>query len=187
MKRETAYKVRINDILQGNYVVQEGWNPNYIEIGSQKVSRTNIIGIITQVGQGTYTLDDGTANINMRSFDEVQFNVSVGDVVLVIGRPREYQNERLLVPEIIRTLEDKAWIQVRNAELNEVQAEPVKKEEPKSNPQKILEAIQTMDSGSGVSTEELMKKLEIKDDEVQRLIEEGELYEVKPGILKLLS
>ena len=34
-KRQIAYKVRINDLLGGKYVKEEGWNPNYIESGDR--------------------------------------------------------------------------------------------------------------------------------------------------------
>ena len=36
-KRQVAYKVKINDILKGEYIKEEGeWSPNYIVIEDKK-------------------------------------------------------------------------------------------------------------------------------------------------------
>ena len=44
MVRETAKICSVNDLLVGEYVVQEGWLPNYIKINDRKLSRVNIMG-----------------------------------------------------------------------------------------------------------------------------------------------
>ncbi|MFO8016647.1 MAG: hypothetical protein R6U32_06075 [Candidatus Woesearchaeota archaeon] len=123
-QRQTAFKVKISEILNGKYVVQEGWEPNYVTIHGNSVSRVNIIGAVVSKGggdegDGTLMLDDGTGRIPARSFDSSPSlsEVNVGDMVLVIGKPREYSNEMYLVPEIIKVLEDKRWAELRKVEL----------------------------------------------------------------------
>ena len=46
-RRQIAYKVKIGDLINGRYVREEGWQPNYIVIGDgRQVSRVNMIGIV---------------------------------------------------------------------------------------------------------------------------------------------
>ncbi len=123
-KRHTALKVRVSDISGGKYVKNEGLEPNYIFTKSgMKVSRANLFGVVVSVDDSqsskVLTVDDGTGKINVFSFDDsVSFDGhSVGDAVMVIGRPREYNNEKYIVPEIVKKIKDPAWIRLRGLEL----------------------------------------------------------------------
>ena len=62
-KRQTAYKIRVKDILDSRYIKTEGFEPNYLEVDSQEISRVNIIGVVveksSQYNQGILSLDDG--------------------------------------------------------------------------------------------------------------------------------
>ncbi|PIN86147.1 hypothetical protein COV19_06645 [Candidatus Woesearchaeota archaeon CG10_big_fil_rev_8_21_14_0_10_44_13] len=123
-QRQTAFKVRVSDVLNGKYVVQEGWDPNYITVNGIKVSRVNIIGVIVskqsnELNQNeTLVLDDGSGRVSLRAFEATDFSkVKVGDVVLLIGRPREYAGEVYIMPEIIKAIADKRWADVRKIEL----------------------------------------------------------------------
>ena len=107
IKRHTAYKVRIKDIIDSKYIKGEGeWSPNYLEVGILEVSRVNLMGVLvsnqTEQNYHNMLIDDGTGRITVRSFEDIKNDVNVGDIVLVIGRPREYGNERYIVPEIIK-------------------------------------------------------------------------------------
>lgn len=122
--RQTAFKVRVSDVLNGRYFVQEGWEPNYIIVEGDKVSRVNIIGVIvskqsSELGKNeVMVMDDGSGRISLRSFEDADFSrVKVGDVVVLIGRPREYSGEIYIMPEIIHPLENKGWGDVRKIEL----------------------------------------------------------------------
>ena len=42
-QRQVAYKIRIGELFKGEYVEQEGWQPNYIKVGDKQISRINII------------------------------------------------------------------------------------------------------------------------------------------------
>ncbi|MBW2996134.1 hypothetical protein KY332_02405 [Candidatus Woesearchaeota archaeon] len=210
-KRQIAEKVRVKDILSGRYIQEEGWNPNYIELDdSRRISRVNIIGAVVEKEEGqeinynSIVLDDGSGTISVRVFGEDMgklAGISVGDVVLIIGRPREYGNEKYLLLEIIKKVENKKWIDVRRLELGvkketvveeKKEIENVKEEAveetviSESVGDKIIEFVRNNDKGDGVDIQEIVN--EFKDEkEVKNLLSEGELFEVKPGRVKVLE
>lgn len=124
-QRQVAVKSRIADILGGEYVKDEGWNPNYILArDGRKISRVNLLGTVVsvptvEVNYRSVMLDDGSAKISVRSFDETDVfrNIALGDVVFIIGRPRQYGTEIYLMPEIVKKVQNKLWIEVRKLEL----------------------------------------------------------------------
>jgi len=131
--RQTAYKVWIKDILSGKYVVQEGWDPNYIENNDKKISRANILAIVTEKYMNedktysTLNLDDGSSSIQLRTFQDEMFfidPIQVGDAVLVIGKPREQNNERFITTEIVKKV-DPAWLKIRKLELPKTETSEV--------------------------------------------------------------
>ncbi|MCX6707767.1 MAG: OB-fold nucleic acid binding domain-containing protein, partial [Candidatus Woesearchaeota archaeon] len=162
--RQTAIKTRIRCLLNGKYVVNEGWEPNHILWGSQKISRVNIIGVVVEKNQNEFsssvsaTIDDGSGRINVRSFEENLFlnNLAVGDVVVLIGRPREYSNEIYIMPEIIKPLEDKRWVEVRKIELGPEEKNDYTQTKQTANPtvSKITEP-----------KDQIRKEIEIKKQE----------------------
>ncbi|MBI4739356.1 hypothetical protein HY772_07465 [Candidatus Woesearchaeota archaeon] len=133
-RRETAVHVRIADVLAGEYTKREGWEPNTIDLGNFHFSRVNLLGVIVSgraTGEGlassVLVLDDGSGQIVLRSFDTRSFSVVVGDLVLVIGRPREFAGERYVVPEIVRKLDNPKWVDVRKRELELLDGERLDK------------------------------------------------------------
>ena len=44
--RSTAYRVRISSLINGEFLRQEGFNPSYIIIDENQVSRVNIIATV---------------------------------------------------------------------------------------------------------------------------------------------
>ena len=204
-KRQVAYKVRVKDILNGTYVKEEGWLPNYIEIGGNKVSRVNLIGaIVLKIDEGNVVMDDGSGKIPLRVFENNVFfeKIDVGDVVLVIGKPREFGSEKYIMPEILRKVEDTGWIDIRKNELKLDTAPDINLEKEgkkdveevaegvKEDPyEKVFNLIKKMDKGEGVDVEELVNSVEGNDAEkiVKRLLENGEVFEVKSGKLKVLE
>lgn len=197
-KRQVAYKVSAKDIVDGEYVKEEGWMPNYIRlIDGTKVSRINILGtIVLKQDEQNYKsalIDDGTGKLSVRTFDKYELfdNFNIGDVVVIIGRPREF-GEKYIDPEIIKKVEDVNWIGVRKLELKK--DAPVVTEEAVdkvvgSPTDKIFGLIKDADKGSGVDVEEIIKKSEISNAEniIRGLLEEGEIFELKPGIIKILE
>jgi RPA family protein len=185
MKRETACKVWVKDILNGDYKVTEGWNPNYVVVRGRKVSRVNVMGTVVGKDDSRYQFDDGSASIWLRSFDAMP-DLVVGEFYLVVGRPREFMGERFVVPEIIKKI-DRDWLLVRQKELalpEEIVVEQVDVAE--NSAPKVLELVRKLDEGSGVSIEKIVAELGPCESIITKLLEEGEIFELRPGVVKLL-
>lgn len=199
-KRQIARKVPISELLRGTYIKRPGWEPSGVLTKYGEVSRVNIIGMIVSVTESengvAFLLDDGSGNITVRSFEKLSSDPSVGEIMKVIGRVRENNNLKYVVPEII-VKADKNWYKVHNLELKlqkriapKLPVETGDNEEIEHGPyQKILNAISIMDKGSGVDISEIVKHLNIKNSEtvIQDLIGEGEVFEISPGRIKLLE
>jgi|SRR3989338_1394716 len=201
-KRQVAYKVRIKDILNGKYIKEEGWRPNYIIIDDKKVSRVNLIGIIVdkqlEFDREILVVDDGSGKITIRNFDDRNLDdLGIGDIILVIGRPKEYNNEKYIAPEILKKIKNKKWIDFRKKELGtekivgkKERIEEVKEEERIESPsEKILNLIKKLDLGEGVDFDEVINKANIREPEkiINNLLSEGEIFQNKPGKLKVLE
>lgn len=204
-KRQVAYKLSIKNLLDGQYVREEGWQPNYIDFNGNKVSRTNIIGtVVLKNDENNIVLDDGTGKISLRIFEGNTFfeEVDVGDIVIVIGRPREFGSERYILPETLKKIEDPAWVKVRSYELKgnnssdeekeEVPEEEIKESEITSSEdpsEKLFNLIKELDKGEGIDIEEIIKESNNSEAEVliKKLLEKGEIFEVGPGKLKVLE
>jgi len=215
-QRQVAYKVRIGDLVNGEYIEQEGWQPNYIKVGDKQISRVNVIASVIdkEIGAslGTLTLDDGSGNIQIKAFKEESAELNsleIGNVVIVIGRPRKYGNQFFISYEIVKKL-DPLWAKVRQNELgiepttivsnpvepqlNSVQEGTIKEEkvvdDNYDNKRKILGSIRTIDNGEGAEIEGVIVNsgLDKKEAEeiVQELIKAGEIYENVAGKVKLL-
>jgi RPA family protein len=207
-KRQIAYKIRIKDILNGRYINEEGWTPNYVETANgKKVSRVNVMGIVVAkeednvTGYKSVLIDDSTGKIPARSFGEesgMMQRIQIGDIVIAIGRPREYGSERYLALEIIKKINDKRWIEVRRLELDskieekkEAAGETSAVEESVVNGKesiydKIIDFIKRKDNGEGVNFEDIIKEFN-NEDAVKSLLSEGELFEIRPGRVKVLE
>lgn len=199
-KREIAVICMVDDLLRGNFVRTGGWNPSYFSTELGDISRANLMGVVvSKEPTGGLLLDDGSGRILLRSFGESSFTgVDTGDLVLVIGRPRTYNEQKYVLPEIIRKI-DQRWGAYRQLQLSILRKKitPVKKEErvpikeseqPVNYYQKILAFIRDLDTGSGADTEEVIKRSGAPNGDVliKKLIEEGEIFELRAGKLKIL-
>lgn len=197
--RQTAYKVNISDLINGNFVKEEGWEPNYVVINNIHVSRVNIICVIVSKefneSYQSIIVDDGTGRISVRSFDEkINFDdFEVGDVVLLIARLREFSKEKYLAPEIIRKIENKKWIELRKIELekNKKQQKEIEKEVViegviETDADKLLDIVRNLDNGDGANFEDVVQQ--VKDENiVYEMLKQGEIFEFRPGKLKVLE
>jgi len=231
-KRQTAYKAQIKDIVCGDFIRAEGWNPNYIiDKYNRKISRINLISAIVDISgkENTFNycslaLDDGTGRITARIFEEHERlkGFSVGDIILIIGRIREYGKERYILPEIIKKIHNPIWIDLRKKEIEILQkslnkklpeSEKVKeKKKPENNnanqedkkveeeeivdmkgvsglSEKINSIIRELDCGEGADIDEVISKsgVESCEDMINSLLLEGDIFEIKPGRLKVLD
>lgn len=199
IKRQTAYKLNINQILQSTYTHMQGWEPNYLQIQDIKISRVNIIATIITKEKNSIIIDDTTAKIELKPFqDTAGINqIKTGDLAIIIARPREYNSQRYLVPEIIKPLQNKKWLEYRKKEIESQDFKLIKKEESiQQQPTQttnqltvIIEKIRELDTGDGVNIEDLIQQLDIQDSNkyIDTLLNEGEIFEIRPGKLKILD
>jgi len=146
--RQVAFKVRIHDVLSGQYVKRDGWEPNVILLGNNKeVSRTNILCTVVsepniEQGYHSFSIDDGTGKIDVRWFEDnpMYTNIALGDVILLVGRPRIYNDMRYIIPEIVKKIENNKWLELRKLELEKefgkVEIKEAQKEEQVAEPTK---------------------------------------------------
>lgn len=199
--RQVATKIYVKELLDGAYEQKDGWDPNILHCARGDVSRCNIIGTLLRT-DAQYTLDDGTGQIGLRAYDDIPgLDTPDGTVVQVIARPREYQDKIFLVAEIIKPIHSQ-WAAVRKAQLGSVQEfdssgfKPVQEESETqenvvetNNAEKVVEIISRLDDGDGAAIDEVIAQAnmgELAEDIVNQLLLDGEIFEIKPGILKVL-
>jgi len=202
IRRQTAYKCSIKQLLDSRYVQQQGLNPNYIDLGKTKAARLNILAILISKEGNTLIVDDGTGQMQVMLFEEYQKKnlPNLGELIMLVGKPREYNEKRFFVPEIIKVLDNHKWIEHRKKELImnnvEIEKKPQKEKETTKEPilnnvenhqEKIFKKIKELDKGDGVSYNDLIKSLKIKniEKEIEDLLKEGEIFEIK-GKLKMI-
>lgn len=171
--RFVAVKCTIGKTNTYTFVQEDEQSLNYLRTpNEQKIFRLNVMGIIVnKEKQGNITnllLDDGTGKIILRSFEENK-NVRelvAGDIVMVIGRVRVYNQEKYLSAEIIKKI-DSDWIKVRRLELKEEfdQAELSSVEIERKSLGIPLEIKSVMAGASSNLNEEI--KEEIIEEEIQ--------------------
>lgn len=211
-KRQIAYKVRVGDILNSRYVKTEGLIPNYLEINSQEVSRVNIIGVIVEKSETnsykTLEIDDGTGKISARIFEDKTHleNISVGDIVLIIGKPREFSSEKYILIETIKKV-DPAWAKARKIELEKnkpvdevpaqgeagvlsgsslIEEEVINSSSTPAN--NVIKLIKGLDKGDGVAIDNIPSKgINGLDNIIDMLLKDGSIFEVRPGKFKVLE
>ncbi len=140
-KRETAYKLRIGDVLRGKPILssEEGRERfNFLELGNNKIVRVNVVGNIIDKFQSEgekkfafLTLDDASGQINAKTFgqDVSMFeNISQGHTVMLIGLLRVFNNELYILPEIIKII-DPRYLLIRKLEIEKSLPKEIKKEE----------------------------------------------------------
>ncbi|MDY6771555.1 MAG: OB-fold nucleic acid binding domain-containing protein [Candidatus Nanohaloarchaea archaeon] len=108
----TARRVRIEDIINGDYHEREGFDPNFlITPRGMRVSRASLVATVVDSfvnddeSYGSFTLDDGTETIRAKFFQELDDmeGIEEGDIVHVVGKVREYDDEIYVQPELIKT------------------------------------------------------------------------------------
>ncbi len=218
--RHPAVKISIKEIEDSNYVEEHNQNSHYIlTADQQKIYRVNVLGIIVHKElRGTINnilIDDGTEKIMVRFFEENKnlLDLEVGEVVFILGRVREYQKEKYILPEIVKKT-NSLWLKVRAKELQTIKSSPenilperknivveVKTEKDEmiieedvgdfsvSLPfQKIIELITNLDRGEGVFIEELLEKSPLKKTEelLEKMLENGTVFQNLPGKVRVL-
>jgi len=201
-KRNIAFKLRIGDILMGKPVFDEE-RFSFLELGDKKIVRVNVVGNIVEKfdseGEKRFSvlnLDDGSGQIKLRVFaDDVEKfkNITQGQTVLVIGLLRSFNNEIYINPEIMKE-QDIKYLLIRKLETekNKVQAEPIARDQIIAVKDKILGAIKSAEDEGGIEIEKIILSLKdispiIINQEIQKFLEEGIIFEPRPGKVRYLG
>lgn len=194
-KRHVACKLKIVDILSSAFAKDET-SAGYIKFGNSNVFRVNVIATLIYKSESSSfndgLIDDGTGRIQFRIFENSNLisKIDVGDVILVIGRVREFSNERYIVPEIIKKIVDTRWFDVRKIEgVGNIDASGSAQPEIIINDyEKVYLAIKKFDNGEGAAIEDVIKSFDKNMDEIiSKMLENGDVFEIKPGKLKVLE
>jgi len=196
-KRQTAYKIRIGDVLKGKPII-ENERFSYLDLGGRKIVRVNIVANVVDKYSSeekqyiNLTIDDASGQIKIKVFgeDTIKFSsINQGDTVMVIGLLRQYNDEIYLTPDIIR-IQDPRYLLVRKLEFEKETPKIVDKEQIFELSDKLIQMIKEAEP-EGISAERLIMELkaspELINQEIKRSLEQGVIYEPRPGILRYLG
>lgn len=229
IKRQTAFKIRITNLLSGAVVADDKFK--FLEFEDKKIIRVNIIANIIDkfISEGEkkfagLTLDDASGQIRIKTFgdDIAKFEgLEIGDTILAVGVLRYFNNELYILPEILKKVDPK-WLVIRKLEIGKGSEKPstqakknqfnpgeVKPEKQEVNVEKIedkeentnnkgtgkseikkniLEILKT--SEGGIDVDKIIMALKFDVDEINKVVtemlEDAEVYEPKPGRIRLL-
>ena len=209
IKRQVAYKCNIMTLNKGVFVRRQGWESNYVMTDYGDFSRVNMIAVVVAKDENSITLDDGTGQIVARVFDgaEKLSKINIGEIILTIARPREFNEQIYLTIEIIKKIDNKAWVSYRKKELMLIkrirtveslktninkqenhEAEIIESPNTVSSKDKIMRLIMDMDNGQGADIDDVIRLSKVKNAEgiVQDMLLRGDVFEIKPGKLNAM-
>jgi len=201
-KRQTAYWAEIGDILGGTFIKNDE-SSSYLTKNGFSVSRVNVFGVVLSKDSNEFfegiVLGDGSGTINVKSFEKKGMfeGIQIENVVNVIGKVREYEQSPFISVEIIVKSDKKAF-ELRKKELPSVQKFYKKEEIPKIAEEEVVvsdggnhvfDLIRELDKGDGVDIGVISEKCKIKNlnEIIEGLVRNGDVFEIKPGKLKVLD
>ncbi len=204
-KRNVAFKLRVGDLSHGKPIMN-GDRFAFLELGDKKIVRVNIVGNIIDKyespGESKYiffTLDDGSGQIKLKIFgdDSDKFkSVEQGETVVVIGVLRYWNNETYIQPEIIKS-QDPKYLLLRKLEVEGERSQmssggEVEKSEVVALRDKLLDKIKASEEDGGIEVDKLIIEIrdvspELINVEIKKLIEDGIVFEPRPGKIRYLG
>ncbi|MBU0898826.1 MAG: hypothetical protein KKB03_01500 [Nanoarchaeota archaeon] len=206
IQRMTAIKMNISDIVNGQWVKKEGFEPSFVVTSSgEEISRTRFLG--TVVGKfvaedgnfASITIDDSTDTIRAKTFKTAKpiDTVEIGDVIDMIGKIREYNAEIYMIPEIVKKIIDPNLELLHRLEINKRSKKPKNQRTGQSI---IEEKIEDRDilrkniisfmstNDDGVTYGSVIENISAPEKDVESIINdllaEGICYEPTPGKIK---
>lgn len=191
VRRLSAKKVRIFDIISGKFFPgnKEEMKPSYLITNfGEKVSRVNLLATVTEKFESedenyaTITIDDGSEAIRVKVFREnvkLLNGIEPGNLVLVIGKLKEYQGEIYVNGEVIRKIQDVNYENLRKLEILDKLVQQ----------NKIVEEIKSLEDVPEEELREYVKEKYGMDDETLQVIIESKKREIdyKPKILEIIA
>jgi uncharacterized protein len=198
-KRHIAFKLRIGQILSGQPNL-EADKLKSLTIEGKEVSRVNLIANVTdkfiQDGEKKYasvTMDDASGQIKAKIFGEEieKLNeINQGDTLLIVGLLRAWNNEVYITPEIMKK-KDPRFLLIRKLEVEAEQPKALDKEKVAELKDKILSMVKQSENEGGIAIDKIIMDLKESPDfinkEIKKLLEDGSIYEPRPGKLRYLG
>ncbi|MBL7160321.1 MAG: hypothetical protein ISS93_00520 [Candidatus Aenigmarchaeota archaeon] len=198
-ERQTAKKVSISLLTHGEWVKKEGMEPSFVVTASgENISRARIMATVMakfvaeDEAFASITLDDSTDTIRAKTFKTAKpiDTVAIGDIVDVIGKVREWNDEIYLIPEVVCAVKDPNIELLRKLELASKGGSeaPQMAAAPKNDGlrEKVLGIIGK--EKEGISYDTLIKEAGGNEQDVEKVINdvlaEGICYEPSPGKIK---
>ena len=167
-KRYTAFKMPIGLLMRGMPQFEKTDDGrekfSFLAVEDREINRVNVIATVVDKydsAEKTYaalTIDDGTDNIRIKTFSDVQMlkDIQLGDTVVIIGLLRVYNDELYIQPELVKHT-DPRWLLARKLELESdlkisydditAKEEPGEVQQPLSENEEIAE--EKIESGDG--------------------------------------
>lgn len=203
-ERSIARKIRIGEILKG-IPIMENERFSFLQLDGLKVRRVNIAASIVEKyeseGEKKFIfvkIDDGSGQISLKLFgDDVERlkDFSMGDTIVVIGLLRFFNNEVYVSPETIVT-KDPKYLLLRKMEIEKSSKVKSKEDSSIQKPsfslkERIIEIIKNAEETGGVEINKISTSINESFDkinnELQKLIEEGFVFEPRPGVVRWLG
>jgi len=178
--RFTAQKCRIKDIVCGKYVSSVGVGCGYVLLeDGREVSSVHLLGTVVNSyvsDDGKYgfvVLDDGTGMIRVKVFQDTGAirKVKKGDIVDVVGRLRQYNDEVHIFPEFVKMVDDPNYETLRKIEFALMDFEQGAKRDVIRSLAKEHKDVSEM--------EESLSEKDIKGDDVSKVIAAEKVREEK--------
>ena len=198
INRLIAHKLWLNDLRENNFVVTTGeFESNYILLNDKKISRINVIANVVNKFQNedkiyvTITIDDSSAQIRLKTWREdtrILDNINIGDIVLVIGKIKRYNDEVYILPEIVKKVSPNEEL-LRKLELIKEYGLPQEPKEIKLEKEKepeityeeinfassnlrneLLNLIEKNEENLGIALEEIKTELHSNLEEVNKIL-----------------
>jgi RPA family protein len=198
IKRLTAQKASIKEIINGKFIKKSGFESSYILTNlGRKLSRIRVLGIVIDKfisddeRYATLTIDDASETLRCKAFVNVKIfdGLNKGNLVDVFGKIREYQGEIYIIPEIIRQVEPN-FETLRMLELKDIfrkQRERIKKIRELMNQTSDVNELKILvkDYMPVEKAESILEAQEILETETEE--KEVQSNEAKDKILKLID
>jgi len=198
-KRNVAYKMRVGEVFAGK-IIMDGERFKSLEHAGKQVVRVNLVANVIdkyiQDGERKFasvTLDDSTGQIKLKTFgDDIEkfSQLNQGDTVMVIGLLRTWNNEIYITPEIIKKKEP-AYLLIRKLEIERETVKAPDKAQLFELKDKIINMVKEGEKDGGANIDQIILNLKESPDlinqEIKKLLEDGVIYEPRPGKIRYLG
>ncbi|MHA2304232.1 MAG: hypothetical protein ACXACU_02480 [Candidatus Hodarchaeales archaeon] len=212
MKRRNPYRrIRIESLTRSELLKDQEDRWRLVTPSGKNLFRVWIMGVVTQKysGENNYIglmVEDGSAGIIAKSWDGKLDSYNQWDKVELLGQiqisEKDDEIDVFLNPELIHSISDDNWflvhrlkiiqqlneanmnVEMKNAKISGVDLGIVSIDDLKT---KLIDTVRNLDSGKGVSYDQIVKMYPNIDEEqidsaITDLLESGEFFEPRAGI-----